>query len=146
MRRLALAQPEIAEAWYRLPNALDGGDATTLDHAHPDWRLDHPQAGDLILIARPHYHFGDPFEPATAGLLANHGAAETQPIALIISGGHPRVRSQIIGADAALPPATNPDIGATVLWLLGLRSTRMITGGPVPDALAGRVLREAFNE
>jgi hypothetical protein len=146
IRRLALAQPEIAEAWYRLPDSLDGGDATTLDHAHPDWRLDHEQAGDLVLIARPHYHFGDPFEPATAGLLANHGGAETQPIALVISGGSPRVRNQTIGTDATVAPATNPDIGATVLWLLGLRPTRMITGGPIPDPLAGRVLREAFDE
>ena len=115
--------------------------------AHPDWHLDHPQAGELVLIARAHCHFGDPFEPATAGLLANHGSAETQDIPLIISGGDPRIRAQIIAANsAAAAPATNPDIGATVLWLLGLRPTHMLSGAPVPELLAGRVLREAFSQ
>jgi hypothetical protein len=52
----------------------------------------------------------------------------------------------VIAADTAAAAATNPDIGATVLWLLGLRPTRMTSGAPVPDALAGRVLREAFTE
>ena len=141
VRRLALTQPEIAEAWYRLPNPSDGGDATTLAHAHPDWHLDHPQAGDLVLVARAHYHFVDPFEPATSALLANHGGAEQEAIPIVVAGGDPRVRAQIV-AD----PATNPDIGATALWLLGLRPTRTIAGAPVPDALAGRTLREAFSE
>jgi hypothetical protein len=145
VRRLALAQPEIAEAWYRLPNPADGGDAATVARAHPDWHLDLPQAGDLLLIAHAHCQFDDPFEPAVAGLLANHGGAETQDIPLIISGGDPRIRAQIIAADPAAAPATNPDIGATALWLLDLRPVRMISGAPVPDALAGRVLHEAFS-
>ena len=146
VRRLALAQPEIAEAWYRVPNPSDGGDVTTLARAHPDWRLDHPQAGDLVLVARRHCHFGDPFEPATAGLLGNHGGPEQEAIPLVISGGDPRIRAQTIAVDPSGVPATNADIGATVLWLLHLRPTRMITGAPVPEALAGRVLREAFSD
>ena len=146
VRRLALAQPEVAEAWYRLPNPDDGGDAATLAHAHPDWHLDDPQAGDLVLVARPHCHFGDPFEPSTAGLLGNHGGAEQEDIPLIVAGGDSRVRAQVIAAGAAHAPATNPDIGATALWLLGLRSPRTIAGSEVPAALAGRVLREAFSE
>lgn len=144
-RRLALAQPEIGEAWYRLPNPTDGGETTTVAHAHPDWHLDHPQAGDLVLIARPHCHFGDPFDPSTAALVANHGGPDTQNIPVIVAGGSPRVRSQLIAADASGGVATNPDIGATVLWLLNLRPTRMISGDAVPEALAGRVLREAFD-
>jgi arylsulfatase A-like enzyme len=143
-RRLALAQPEVAEAWYRLPNPRDGGDMTTLAHAHPDWRLETAQVGDLILVARPHYHFDDPFEPAVSALLADHGGPGQQDVPIIISGGDSHIRTQIVAADSSVPPATNPDIGATVLWLLGLRPTRMITGAPVPEALAGRVLREAF--
>jgi hypothetical protein len=146
VRRLALAQPEVAEAWYRLPNPADHGAAATVANAHPEWRFDHPQFGELVLIARPHYQFGDPFDPSTAGLLANHGGPDTQAIPIIVSGGDPRVRSQVIAADTAAAAATNPDIGATVLWLLGLRPTRMTSGAPVPDALAGRVLREAFTE
>ena len=146
VRRLALAQPEIAEAWYRLPNAADGGAETTVGHAHPEWHLDDPQAGDLVLVARPHCDFGDPFDPATAGLLGNHGGPDTENIPIVVSGGDPRVRSQIISADAAAVPATNPDIGATALWLLNLRPTRLLSGAPVPEALAGRVLREAFSE
>jgi predicted AlkP superfamily pyrophosphatase or phosphodiesterase len=146
VRRLALDQPEVAEAWYRLPNPADFGNDATLAHAHPDWHLDDPQAGELVLVARPHCHFGDPFDPSTAGLLGNHGGAETQDIPLIIAGGDPRVRAQIIAGDARTPPVTNPDIGATVLWLLDLRPTRTLSGAPVPDALAGHVLREAFSE
>ena len=146
VRRLALAQPEIAEAWYRLPNPADGGEAATVAHAHPDWHLDDPQAGDLLLVARPHCHFGDPFDASTAGLLGNHGGAGTTDIPLIVSGGDPRIRAQIIAADAGAAPATNPDIGATALWLLDLRPTQMVSGAPVPEALAGRVLREAFGE
>jgi hypothetical protein len=146
VRRLALAQPEIAEAWYRLPNPADGGVEATVDHAHPDWHFDDPQAGDLVLVARPHCDFGDPFDPATAGLLGNHGGPDTEDIPLIVSGGDPRIRNQIISGDVEAAPATNPDIGATALWLLDLRPTRMLSGAPVPEALAGRVLREAFSD
>jgi len=144
VRRLALAQPEIAEAWYRLPNPTDGGDATTLARAHPDWHLDQPQAGDLLLVARPHCQFSDPFDPASAALLGNHGGPGQQDIPLIVTGGDPRIRAQVIPAVSSNTPATTADIGATVLWLLNLRPTRTISGAPVPEALAGRVLREAF--
>src|SRR5262249_40606798 len=108
--------------------------------------FDDPQFGDLVLLARPHYQFGDPFDPSTAGLLSNHGGPDTREIPIIVSGGSPRVRPQVLGTDTASRPATNPDIGPTVLWLLGLRPTRMTSGAPVPDDLAGRVLREAFAE
>jgi arylsulfatase A-like enzyme len=146
VRRLALSQPEVAEAWYRLPNPADGGDTSTLAHTHPDWRLDDPQAGDLLLVARPHYQFGDPFEPSTAGVLGNHGGAEQQDIPLIVAGGVRRVRAQVIAADASSTPAANPDVGATVLWLLGMRRPHTIANTPVPEALTGRALREAFGE
>ena len=144
VRRLALTQPEIAEAWYRLANPADGGDAYTLDQAHPDWHLDHPQIGEMVLVARPHFQFGDPFEPSTAGVLGNHGGPEQSWIPILVTGGDVRVRAQVVAAEAAIPQATNPDIGATALWLLGVRATRQVSGRPVTSGLAGRVLREAF--
>jgi hypothetical protein len=144
LRALALAQPEVAEAWYRLPNPRDGGEALTLAHAHPDWHLDHARAGELVLVAQPHYQFSDPFFPRFTGLLGNHGGPGESHIPILITGGDPRVRAQIIAADAGVVSAANPDLGATAAWLLGVRMPRLTSGKPVPKALSGRVLREAF--
>jgi len=145
VRRLALAQPEVAEALYRLPNPVDGGSATTVTTVHPDWRFEHPQVGELVVVAQPNCQFGDPFEPSTAGVLGNHGGAEQRAIPMIVAGGDPRVRAQVIdSAGDATPAAANPDIGATVLWLLDLRAPRTVSHEPVPAPFAGRVLREAF--
>ena len=144
IRKLALAQPEIAEAWYRLPNPSDGGDANTLAHAHPEWHLEHPRAGELILRAKPNYHFGDPFSPHLGGIEGNHGGPDEAHIPIIVTGGDPRIRSQVVEGNATTT-AANPDLGATAAWLLGVRMPRMVSGQEVPKELAGRVLHEAFN-
>jgi type I phosphodiesterase/nucleotide pyrophosphatase len=146
IRTLALAQPEIAEAWYRLPNPADGDDAFTLDHVHPDWRLTHPRVGELILVAQPHYSFGDPYTPHILGLAGDHGAPGQSHIPILITGGDKRIRTQTVDPEGSIPQAANPDIGATAAWLLGVRMPRTLAGKPVPPALAGRVLREAFQE
>ncbi|MBI1816023.1 MAG: alkaline phosphatase family protein [Deltaproteobacteria bacterium] len=143
-RALALAQPEVAEAWYRVPNPADGGSEFTLAHAHPDWHLEHPRTGELILVAKPHHHFGDPFTPRVAGLLGNHGGPDESHIPILITGGDPSVRAQVVADDGAVPQAANPDLGATAAWLLGVRMPRTIKGKAVPKELTGRVLREAF--
>jgi hypothetical protein len=54
------------------------------------------------------------------------------------------VRAQIASVEGPTPQAANPDLGATAAWLLGVRMPRTIDGKPVPNELAGRVLREAF--
>jgi hypothetical protein len=146
VRALALEQPEVSEAWYRLPNPVDGGDAFTLERAHPDWRLVHPRVGELVLVAAPHCFFGDPFSPRRVGLAGDHGGPAQRAISILLTGGDRRLRA------SPLPPAeisvamgaTNPDLGATAAWLLGVRQPRYTNGRPVGEGLRGRVLREAF--
>jgi hypothetical protein len=145
IRSLALAQPEIAEAWYRLPNDADGGEAFTLASTHPDWRMNHPRAGDLVLVAKPQHHFNDPFRPHAAAYRGMHGAPQQARIPLLVTGGHPLVRSQVLGPGAPISTPANPDIGVTAAWLLDVRMPRTTSGKPVPADLAGRVLREAFH-
>jgi predicted AlkP superfamily pyrophosphatase or phosphodiesterase len=143
VRALALAQPEIAEAWYRLPNPADGGDAYTLSRAHPDWRLAHPRAGELVLVAVPHCFFADPFTPHLGGLAGEHGGPGQRDIAILLTGGDPRL-GRAVGGGTDDRPAANPDLGQTAAWLLGVRAPRFVSGQPVGDELRGRILREAF--
>jgi arylsulfatase A-like enzyme len=145
VRRAALAEPGVIEAWYRVANPADGGDQTTLRHAHPDWRLDHPRIGDLVLVAAPGHHFIDPFSNWAAAMSGTHGGPDVQRIPIVITGGHPRLaRSGRIEADGGARSAANPDLGATATWLLDLPQPRTISGKAVPPASRGRVLREAF--
>jgi arylsulfatase A-like enzyme len=143
VRALALAQPEIAEAWYRLPNPADGGDAYTLSHVHPDWRLAHPRAGELVLVALPHCFFADPYTPHLGGLAGDHGGPAQREITILVTGGDPRLR-RAPPEPTDDRPAANPDLGQTAAWLLGVRPPRYENGRPVSDELRGRVLREAF--
>lgn len=139
VRALALKQPEVEEALYRLAQPQDGGEQYCLDTVHPDWRLSHPRAGELILFARPGYYFNDPF--IGAALKGSHGSAHERRIPIVITGGYPKLKSQVVQVGEQ---AENPDLGITALWLLGLRKPRYVNGEPVPEALQGRVLSEAF--
>ena len=53
MRKRALATDGVNEALYREPNPEDGGDAHTLDGAHPGWRLAGGRTGDLFVTHDP---------------------------------------------------------------------------------------------
>jgi arylsulfatase A-like enzyme len=143
VRALALAQPEIAEAWYRVPNPDDGGNDTTVEHVHPDWRMTSPAVGDLLLVAKLHFAFADPFRPRLGGLAGDHGGPGQGRIPIVIAGGGAPIVAQI--RDAEDGTAANPDIGATAAWLLGVRMPRRLDRSPVPAELAGRVLHEAFH-
>jgi Type I phosphodiesterase / nucleotide pyrophosphatase len=140
-RMLALKQPGIEEALYRLPNPVDGGSAHTLDALHPDWRLAHPRAGELLLVAKAGYRFDDPFSAAAAGLRGSHGGAGEIRIPILVTGGYAKLRRQIVESE---PQAENPDLGLTAAWLLGIRPPRQLNGEPVPAKLSGRILTEAF--
>jgi hypothetical protein len=146
IRALALAQPEIAEAWYRLSNPADGGDRYTVGSAHPDWHADHPRMGELLLVARPGYAFADPFTAHAAGMSGMHGGPDTMHIPIIVTGGYPRLRGRVVDLDGPIPQASNPDIGATAAYLLGVRLPRLLSGRAIPAPLVGRVLREAFRD
>src|SRR5439155_591034 len=76
---LARAAPGVAEVLARLPVP----DVPTLGAVHPDWHLDHPRTGELLLVAAPGHQFVDPFDPVEAGLLGNHGGPEDLAGALV---------------------------------------------------------------
>jgi arylsulfatase A-like enzyme len=141
IRQIAIARRGIAEALYRAPNAADGGEEHTVDRTHPDWRFASPRAGDLLVVAVPGYFFDDPYGPATAAVRGMHGGPDTREIPILVTGGAEGIRTQVVDSASA---ATNPDVGATALWLLGLRPARRLDGRAIPDSLSGRVLREAF--
>jgi arylsulfatase A-like enzyme len=141
VRDLALRQPEVDAALYRLVPALDREEKYSLDTTHADWRLSHPRAGELILVARPGYYFNDPFSPRTAGLRGHHGSPHERHIPMVITGGYPKIRAQIVQGGE---PTENPDLGMTAAWLLGLREPHYLNGESVPEVLQGRVLSEAF--
>ncbi len=137
---LVRATPEIDSVLTRLPWA--GTDTSFPAPLPPDWKLDNPRAGDLILIAKPGHHFVDPFSRRSAALAGNHGGPRERPIPILVAGGHPALR---LGAARVAEHAENPDIGRTVLKLLGLRGPNGREGKPVPEALCGRILSEALS-
>ncbi|MGH7898939.1 MAG: alkaline phosphatase family protein, partial [Candidatus Binatia bacterium] len=73
LRALALHQPGIAEALYRLPQPADGGESHRVDRVHPDWRLGHERAGEIVLVAGPGHVFVDPFNPFALETRGSHG-------------------------------------------------------------------------
>lgn len=141
VRTIALHQPGVAEAFYRLPNIADGGDKYTLIKAYPQWHLNHARNGEIFLIARPGYHFCDPFSRLRAAFKGSHGGPTEVFIPIIITGGYNRIKDQIIEAPKT---AYTPDLGATAAWLLHLRQSRKLNGSNIADELRGRILSEAF--
>jgi len=141
VRTLALQQPGIAEALYRLPCIEDGGDKYTITKVYPHWHLSHVRNGEIFLIARPGYHFSDPFSRRRAALKGSHGGPRETFIPVIITGGYKKIKDQIITAPQA---ASNADLGATTAWLLHLRQSRKLNGSNIAYELRGRILSEAF--
>ena len=138
-RATALAQAGVEAAWYRRPNPLDLDPAGELPAG---LGLDHENAGDLIVLARPGWRFSDP-TPVDNPIPGNHGHLVTRHNTLMISGGAPFLRrGQRIAASIASPSpldalpeqSENVDVAPTVAWLLGLE----------PRGYDGRVLGEAF--
>lgn len=128
LRLAALAEPGVAEAYYVRPNPVDGGDRFTLARARPEWHLDHPRAGDLVVVAERGHAFAEP-TPLHNPLQGNHGHPPTLRSLGVITGGWPGLRPGRGGS------MTNADVAPTVAWLLRL---------PPPAQATGRVLREAF--
>jgi arylsulfatase A-like enzyme len=141
IRALALQQPEIAEALDCLPESAAPARPTQVDIAHPEWRLSHSRAGEMLLVARPGHVFADPSDPAADEIRGSHGGPANVEVPIIVTGGYPQIRSQAITEGRQ---AENPDLGMTALHLLGLPEPRFTSGQPVPVQLRGRVLDEAF--
>ena len=85
-RRVALAQPGIAEALYLHPNAADGDARFTIATVHPDWHLEHERAGDLMLIAELGYQIVDG-SSEEGKLIGNHGGPGERAVPAIVLGG-----------------------------------------------------------
>ena len=132
-RRLALETAGIAEALYLRPNPSDGGDAHRLATVHPEWRMDHERAGDLLLVAAPRYVIADA-RGDEVRLKGNHGAPAELDVPVIVIGAV----GSATGADCT--GVTAADLGRTFVRCLGLRDVSSLGGGSVPEAARGRIL------
>jgi putative cell wall-binding protein len=142
MRAIALAADGVDEALYARPNAADGGSAHSVGTVHPDWALTGDHVGDLVVTVESGWRLNHD-GPFTNPIPGNHGHVPTLPIPVIVAGGHPAIRQQVVAPPAGLgdgdrspTQAENIDMGPTVAWLLGLN--------PPPGGFDGRVLDEAF--
>ncbi|MFM9022711.1 MAG: alkaline phosphatase family protein [Solirubrobacterales bacterium] len=145
MRTIALGasngEASVDEALYRLPNAADGGARFTLKRVHPQWRMDEPLVGDLVVTQKPGGRFAEPINP----LAGNHGSPFTTDNFTMVTGGWKGLARNgtlkgKVGKrfdDTARNPgqAENVDLAPTATALLGLG---------LPRDNQGRVLREAF--
>jgi arylsulfatase A-like enzyme len=127
---LARGTPGVAEVLARLP--VPG--LATLAATHPDWHLEHPRTGELLLVAASGYQFVDPFDPVDASLLGNHGGPGEIGVPLVVTGGWEGLRAA--PADAPAPSAV--DVAPTIAAMLGLRACRRVDGGAVAAGLSGR--------
>ena len=132
-RRLALAQPGIAEALYLHPNEADGGTSYSIASVHPNWHLEHERAGDLVLIAKPGYQIVDGSSEEVR-LIGNHGGPEERAVPAIVMGGAP------IGPGDHCDQITAADVGRTAQACLGLPEVERLEGRPIPRTDRGRVL------
>jgi hypothetical protein len=115
MRSIALATPGVLAVHD--PAALDLG----------------PNAGDLVVYCKAGWRFTDPAVISNP-VPGNHGHPATEPIPLVVSGGHPVVRRGLVSS----APARTLDVAPTVAALFGL---------PAPaGGWDGRARTEAFGE
>jgi hypothetical protein len=120
---LARATPGVAEVLAR--GQLEG--VPTVARAHPDWGLDHPRAGDLLLVAAAGHQFVDPWDPVDAGLRGNHGGPAERRIPLVVSGGWQGLSA---ACDAPAPDSTQ--VAPTIAHVLAVRTPRRLDGRPLP--------------
>lgn len=131
-RRLALSTPGVAEALYRESNSEDGGDAHVLARVHPDWRVAHPRAGDLLLVAASGYALAENGGDEVR-LRGNHGAPAERDVAVVAIGGG-------VHATDRCDDVTAADLGRTMLDCLGLRDVARLDGAPIAADARGRKL------
>jgi hypothetical protein len=72
-------------------------------------------AGDLVVYCKAGWRFTDPTVVSNP-IPGNHGHPATEPIPLVVSGGHPLVRRGVVSS----APARTLDIAPTVAALFGL--------------------------
>ena len=129
LRERALANPNVAEALYRLENPQDPGH--TIAAARPDWNLDTPRIGELLLTAKDGAWLVDTRTSSRSVVAGNHGGPSAIPIPFVVASGRPGLVTGTDDTNLARPV----DIAPTVACLLGV-------GAPAQNT--GRVLTEAF--
>lgn len=92
-----------------------------------------PNAGDLVVYCKAGWRFTDPTVISNP-IPGNHGHPATEPVPLVVSGGHPAVRRGVVSS----APARTLDVAPTVASLFGLAAP---SGGwdgvPLSPAFAG---------
>jgi arylsulfatase A-like enzyme len=119
---VAWREPGVAEVVARLPV----GGVPNLADVHPDWGLANERAGDLLIVARPGFHFIDASDLVSGRFHGNHGSPREARVPLVVAGG--ALASPIPVPDA---PPSGADVGATIAVLLGLPPVRRFDGRPV---------------
>ncbi len=150
IRAAALGTDGVAEALYRRPNPLDGGDENTLDRVHPAWKLGGTgRIGELLITADEQRVLVPDMQSSDGAVLGHHGHPTDRGIPFYVLSGGTYVKDQSVspsdpdrvneGDDTSELPeqAEQVDIAPTIGWLLGV-------GAPA-DA-EGRVLKEAFTK
>ena len=135
MREIIVAQPGVAEAFYREPNPADGGTAHTLPASHRNWRSLGERSGDIFVTANPGVGFGEP-SASSNPLPGNHGAPQTADNFLAVTGGSDLVRQRTMSGTRRAANPVNVDIAPTVMGLFGLFA---------PADSRGKFLRKAFD-
>jgi len=145
LRKRALATEGITEALYRRPNPNDGGEDFTIDSVHPEWNLDTPRAGELLITAAEEYGVLDTRLNDDALIAGQHGHPTDRHIPFFVLSGGNYVADQEVAASGTpsegddtlvLPEqAENVDIASTVGWIYGVGA---------PEQSRGRILEEAF--
>jgi predicted AlkP superfamily pyrophosphatase or phosphodiesterase len=169
MREIALAQPGVSDALYRLENPLDPGE--TLAARRPAWNLADQRIGDLVVTAlasgptaglvNPTAPGSGPFEvasgagftlaplaSATGALQGDHGHPGARHIPFIIVSGGDHVVDQTIAASGTVnegdDTAANPEQAESVDVAPTVAWIYGLDPATVlPDA-DGRALTEAF--
>jgi ectonucleotide pyrophosphatase/phosphodiesterase family member 5 len=126
---IAAKTPGVAEVLSRIP--VDD-DVPLLAKAHPDWHVDTPRIGDLLVVAAPNHQFVAADEIHLRG---NHGSPREQAVPLAVLGGHPTAKALKPTSDTTLA-----DVGATVGALLGIRPARRLDGQPIKPSSFGQPL------
>lgn len=138
----------ILGAWYTEP--LGDDPAAILPDA---LNAGHPHFGDLILVAEKGYKFSEPAPIIGNPIPGNHGHPATFRNTMLVSGGSPWVRREVVVTPSLPDPgpfdflpeqSESVDVLPTVAWLLGLR----IQPSDFPDGegFDGRVLTQAFTQ
>jgi ectonucleotide pyrophosphatase/phosphodiesterase family member 5 len=119
---VAWRDPAVAEVVARLP--VDGVPAVA--DVHADWGLAHERAGDLLLIARPGFHFIESDDAVSSFFRGNHGSPREAAVPLVIAGG-----ALARKPESPSSPPSGADVGATIAALLGLPAPKRFDGAPV---------------